>query len=99
MKKIKAVRVYQSVNFGKKQETFFSTIPIPNKVTPEITLNEKLAVVELKSSDEHVLVPLTNVSGIYLWTDKDDIKVEEIAKEKIKASKTGVRPSEIKRPI
>jgi hypothetical protein len=93
---IDSIRVYQSVSFEKKQETFFSTRQL--NVTPgrTILLNEKYSAVEIKSETDHIMIPMTNVSAIYFKSDLKKKQIEEA--ENAKAKKVGVRASEIKRP-
>lgn len=96
---IRALRVYQSVTFDKRNETHFSIYTVAGRKPVEINLVEGYDVVEIKSETDHVLVPYANISGIYMLTEKDIKKQEEIKEEKKRASKTSVRASEIKRPI
>lgn len=95
-KEIDSVRVYQSITFDKRSETFFSTRDINGKSGREITVNEEVGGLEIKSKTDHVIVPYTNISCIYL---RSPLKEEQIKNaENAKAKKVGVRAAEIKRP-
>lgn len=98
--KIRAIRTYQSVIFDKKNESYFANLKLPNKVPTEITLLEKLNVVEVKNDNDHILIPLSNVSCIHVWTDAS---IQEQTKKDAEAAEaltkpSGIRASEIKRP-
>lgn len=94
--KIKAVRVYQAVTFDKRNETFFSIMPIPNRTAPEISVHYDKQVVEVKSSTDHVFIPFANVSGIYMFTDSDQQRLDFRESESKKKSK--VAAADIRRP-
>lgn len=70
---ILSVRVYQSVQLNGKQNTFFSTLHTPAGPGVSIELIDNIGVL-IKSTKDEVIVPFTNVSGIYLDTS---IKKEE----------------------
>lgn len=81
---IDSVRVYQSVQFERKQFTFFSTREINNTPGVEIEIISELSALSIKSKIDHIIIPLTNISCIYLRSDmrkKDEAKVLE---EKLK---------------
>ena len=82
---IDSVRVYQSVQFEKKQFTFFSTREINNTPGVEIEIIYDLQSISIKSKDDHIIVPLTNISCIYLRSPK---RLREEAKDKQEKSKT-----------
>ena len=63
---IDSVRVYQSVQFEKKQFTFFSTREINNTPGVEIEIIYDLQSISVKSKDDHIIIPLTNISCVYL---------------------------------
>ena len=91
---IDAIRCYQAVMFEKRQETFFASRQINEKAPLKIEIIEGINVVSLKSERDHILVPLTNVSAIYL---KSPVKKEQEEKDKIERAKmsstqTHVRP-------
>lgn len=92
--KIDAIRCYQSVMFEKTNETFFASRQINNRKPLELELIENLNVVSIKSDRDHVLIPLTNVSCVYL---KSPMKLEQEAKDKKEKDKVGT-PSVIKKP-
>ena len=89
---IKAIRVYQAVTFEGAAQTFFSNQEIKGRRKIGFEINEKLLVVELKTDKDNILIPFTNIAGIYLRTEKDKIKKEEPAKT------VGIKSTEIKRP-
>lgn len=91
---IDSVRVYQAVTFEKRSETFFSTRNINGTPGRKITLLDKF--VSIETNNDHILVPYTNVSAIYLLSN---LKKEQIqASEDAKTKKTGIAASEINRP-
>ena len=81
---IDAVRCYQSVMFEKRQDTFFATRQINERVPLKLELIEGINVISIKSERDHILIPLTNVSAIYL---KSPIKVEQEEKNNIERAK------------
>tara|TARA_R100001082_G_C4261500_1_gene115768 strand:+ start:267 stop:581 length:315 start_codon:yes stop_codon:yes gene_type:complete len=91
---IDAVRCYQSVMFDKRQETFFATRQINNKQPIELEIIEELQMVSIKSESDHILIPLTNVSAIYL---KSPIKLEQAKKDAEERAKMPT-PTVIKKP-
>lgn len=72
--KIDAVRTYQPISFDKKNETFFSTRNSAKKQV-EVKFHHFLEAVQITSKTDSVIVPLTNISAIYL---KSPIKQEAI---------------------
>lgn len=91
---IDAIRCYQSVMFDKRQETFFATRQINNKLPIDLEIIEELSMVSIKSESDHILIPLTNVSAIYL---KSPIKVAQAEKDKIERAKLAT-PQRINKP-
>lgn len=93
---IDSVRVYQAVQFEKRQETFFSTRTNPNtkKKGVIIKINKEYNAIEIKSAVDHVMVPFTNVSCVYF---KSEIKKEQIEQSK-KAVSSNPNNKDIKRP-
>ena len=91
---IDAIRCYQSVMFDKRNETFFATRQINHKRPIEIEVIEGINMVSIKNESDHILIPLTNVSCVYL---KSPIKLEQEKKDKEEREKL---PSHniIKRP-
>lgn len=71
---IDAVRIYQSISFDKKNETYFSTRS-SSKKSVKIEFHSFLSAIKISSETDSVIVPLTNVSAIYL---KSPIKKEAI---------------------
>ena len=75
---IDAVRCYQAVMFDKRQETFFATRQINERSAIELEIIENLQMVSIKNQRDHILIPITNVSAIYL---KSPIKLEQEKKD------------------
>jgi hypothetical protein len=75
--RIKACKLYQSATFEKRAETHFTCLPVANKVSPTIEFNKELMCVEIKSTHDHILVPLTNIACIYLWDESADKYIED----------------------
>ena len=65
---IDAIRCYQAVMFNKGNETFFATRRINHQAALEIEIIEDLKVISIKSDRDHILIPLTNASAIYLMS-------------------------------
>ena len=91
---IDAIRCYKSVMFDKRQETFFASRQINNRLPIELEIIEELQMISIKSESDHILIPLTNVSAIYL---KSPIKVEQAQKDAKERAKMPT-PNIIKRP-
>ena len=92
---IDAIRCYQSVMFEKRQETFFASRKINVKATLKIEIIEGINVVSLKSERDHILIPLTNVSAVYL---KSPIKKEQEIRDSIERhGKTVIAEPKVKR--
>ena len=91
---IDAIRCYQAVMFERGNETFFASRKINNRAGLEITLIEGLNVVSIKSDRDHILVPLTNISAVYL---KSPIKLEQEEKDNIERKRVD-SPSKVSRP-
>lgn len=68
MPAVHSVRTYQAVTFNKSSETFFSTERINLRSACEIKLHTDLAAVEINDGRDHILVPFTNISAIYLMS-------------------------------
>jgi len=92
---IDAIRCYQAVMFNKGNETFFATRRINADIALEIEIVEDLKVVSVKSDRDHILIPLTNVSAIYL---KSPIKLEQAENDRIERERK-VTPSIPKRVL
>ena len=92
---IDSVRCYQSVMFEKRQETFFASRQINEKAPLKIEIIEGINVVSLKSERDHILIPLTNVSAVYL---KSPIKKEQEIRDSIERhGKTVIAEPKVKR--
>ena len=91
---IDAVRCYQSVMFDKRQETYFATRQINEKLALEIEILEKINMISIKNDRDHVLVPITNISAVYL---KSPLKLEQESKDKKERAKIG-SPNKVERP-
>ena len=81
---IDANRCYQAVMFEKRQETFFATRQINEKAPLKLEIIEDISAVSIKSERDHILVPLTNVSAVYL---KSPIKIEQREKDAVERAK------------
>lgn len=92
---IDAVRCYQAVMFNKSQHTFFASRQINATPPLELEFYDDIGVVSIKSARDHILVPVTNVSAIYL---KSPVKVEQ-AKEEQKERDYVVTSEPPKRPL
>ena len=92
---IDAIRCYQSVMFEKRQETFFASRQINEKAPLKIEIIEGINVVSLKSERDHILIPLTNVSAVYL---KSPLKKEQEIRDSIeRQGKTVIAEPKVKR--
>ena len=91
---IDAIRCYQSVMFEKTNETFFASRQINNRKPLELEIIEGINMVSIRSDRDHILIPLTNVSCVYL---KSPIKLEQEKKDKEEREKLPVH-NVIKRP-
>ena len=91
---IDAVRCYQSVMFEKRQDTFFATRQINERVPLKLELIEGINVISIKSERDHILIPLTNVSAIYL---KSPLKVEQEEKNNVERAKMN-SPQRVDKP-
>ena len=91
---IDAIRCYQSVMFDKRQETFFATRQINHKRPIEIEIIEGINMVSIKNDNDHILIPVTNVSCVYL---KSPIKLEQEKKDKEERAKLAT-PQRINKP-
>ena len=91
---IDAIRCYQSVMFDKRQETYFATRQINEKLALEIEILEKINMISIKNERDHVLVPITNISAVYL---KSPLKLEQEKKAKEERAKMDT-PREIIKP-
>jgi len=92
---IDAIRCYQSVMFEKRQDTFFATRQINERIPLKLELIEGINVISIKSERDHILIPLTNVSAIYL---KSPIKVEQEEKNNIERTKMN-SPQRVDKPL
>jgi hypothetical protein len=80
--------------FDKRQETFFATRQINNRMPLELEIIEELSMISIKSESDHILIPLTNVSAIYL---KSPIKVAQAKKDEEERAKLAT-PTIIRKP-
>jgi len=92
---IDAIRCYQSVMFEKRQDTFFATRQINERIPLKLELIEGINVISIKSERDHILIPLTNVSAIYL---KSPIKVEQEEKNNTERTKMN-SPQRVDKPL
>ena len=91
---IDAIRCYQSVMFEKTNETFFASRQINNRKPLELEIIEGINMVSIISDRDHILIPLTNVSCVYL---KSPIKKEQEEKDIEKRSQS-LTSNVIKKP-
>tara|TARA_R100000664_G_scaffold651_1_gene1940 strand:- start:1005 stop:1313 length:309 start_codon:yes stop_codon:yes gene_type:complete len=91
---IDAIRCYQSVMFEKTNETFFASRQINNRKPLELELIQNLNVVSVRSDRDHILIPLTNISCVYL---KSPMKKEQEEKDIAERAKIPT-PNIIKKP-
>lgn len=95
--KIKSVRTYQAVTFEKRNENVFTIVPLDNRPNVEISFyGDSNQLVSIKSSKDHVIIPITNISAIYLWNEDDSKREQE--KEIEKSKPQGIKAQDIKRP-
>ena len=92
---IDSIRCYQSVMFNKKNETFFASRRINEREALEIEVLDKINMVSIKNERDHILIPITNVSAIYL---KSPIKIEQDKKAEIERNKVTAhgRPKKVR---
>ena len=95
---IHAVRVYQSISFDKKNETYFSTSPASKKAV-NIAFHDTLQAIKIQSDNDSVIVPLTNVSAIYLRSKLKEQNIKEAQQEQKKLSEIAKsKKDSVKRP-
>lgn len=91
------VRVYQAVQFEKKQETYFHSVDIGNgNYAKKITMLKDLSAIRIDGKKDSIIVPFTNISQILLMSNSRKESLDE-AKES-RDTKSGVRNAEIPRP-
>tara|TARA_R100001132_G_C3225437_1_gene62262 strand:- start:261 stop:533 length:273 start_codon:yes stop_codon:yes gene_type:complete len=81
--------------FDKRQETFFATRQINNRMPLGLEIIDDLQMISIKSESDHILIPLTNVSAIYL---KSPIKVEQAKKDEEERAKLAT-PQKLRKPM
>ncbi len=92
---IDSIRCYQSVMFEKRNETFFASRQINEKAPLKLEIIEDINAVSIKSERDHILVPLTNVSAVYL---KSPLKREQETRDSNERQrKTVIAEPKIKR--
>ena len=91
---IDSIRCYQAVMFNKRQDTFFATRQINERIPLKLELIEGINVISIKSERDHILIPLTNVSAIYL---KSPLKVEQEEKNNVERAKMN-SPQRVDKP-
>lgn len=94
--RIKSCKLYQSATFEKRSETHFTVLPVSGKVSPTIEFNKELMCIDIKSPNDHILVPLTNIACIYLWDQAADDYIK--TKEKTDKVVGTLKAQDIKRP-
>jgi len=61
--KLKAVKVYQAVEFQRKLESFF--IDNKSKKMEDLEMTTNLIGVEIKTNKDHIIVPYANIAAMY----------------------------------
>ena len=84
--KIIAIRTYQGVSFGGAVETSFLVHGNIRKKPVQVTINQEFNGVEVKSKEDHIFVPMTNVSCIYFESPKSIAQNKFIKSEEVKAT-------------
>lgn len=75
--KIKAVKVYQAVSFGKKLITYFSEVN-PALVNTRLQFEMLSGVgVLISSGEEHIIVPYPNIALIEVLKEEKKLKKAE----------------------
>jgi len=69
--KIKSIRTYQAVQFDGKPETFFTSKNIANRIGVSIKILNSVFI-EVSSPRDRVLIPITNISGVYTYETVKD---------------------------
>jgi|TARA_X000001388_G_C2157181_1_gene94767 hypothetical protein len=80
--------------FDKRQETFFASRRINERLALEIEMIENLQMISIKNKNDHILIPLTNVAAVYL---RSPVKLEQEAKDKAERERV-TTPTIVKRP-
>jgi len=78
---IRSIRCYQAVSFEKSNETTFIVKGTQRKKPVNVTMDTELPGVHIKSSKDHIFVPITNISCIHYECPLSIAKDEEDAKE------------------
>ena len=63
---IDSVHFHNAVQFERQNELFISTRNINGKKGKEIVIDYDLKMLEIKSKDDHILIPLQSVRAVYL---------------------------------
>ena len=75
----------------KKANTRFSTREINNNPGVEIEIINDLQSISIKSKDDHIIVPLTNISCIYLRSPKRLREESKDKQEKLTTNTVSIR--------
>ncbi len=98
--KIKSISVYKSVPFGNREvSSFLAWNIMSNSKRVSLELSEILEGVEVKSlrgEQEHLLVPMSNIASIVLYSESDHEK--EKASATRASTQDGIAASAISRP-
>ena len=73
---IDAVHFHSAVQFERTNELFLSTRTINGKKGKEIKINHELKLLEIKSANDHILIPLQSVRAIYLLSPLKQKQIE-----------------------
>ena len=95
-RKIKSVKLYQCATFEKRSETHFTVLPVSGKPGVSIEFIPEMACIEIKSLVDHILVPMTNIACIYIWTGAADEYV--VNRTEARAVTGTLTAQDIKRP-
>ena len=97
---ILSVRTYQAVTFDKANETTFLVKGSQRKKKVEVTINERLVGVDIKSKTDHIFVPMTNISCIYFENANSRAKESAAVEESTRvADQNAALTDQSKRPL
>lgn len=83
--------------FDKRDETYFSALPIAHKKPLTLTYLDEMRAVEVKSDYSHIIIPVDNICAIYLWDAEADRYMEDYnAKHGIVAPAPVRKPKAVK---
>ena len=65
---IRLIRVYQSVNFNKAEQTSFIVKGSQRRKPVSISINKELIGVEISNEADHIFIPMANIACIHFDT-------------------------------